>query len=79
MQKLLFKGSMICVGADNIYIPSMSNVSFVLLMSVMFLGSYIKHHHLREWSLITGRGGLQNGRGGHVKFYPYKKGGRKKF
>ena len=35
---------------------------------------------LRDWSLITGRGGLQNGRGGHVKFYPYKKGGgRKKF
>ena len=34
---------------------------------------------LREWSLITGRGGLQNGRGGHVKFYPYEKGGRKKF
>ena len=33
----------------------------------------------REWSLITGRGGLQNGRGGHVKFYPYEKGGRKKF
>ena len=33
----------------------------------------------RDWSLITGRGGLQNGRGGHVKFYPYKKGGRKKF
>ena len=24
-------------------------------------------------------GGLQNGRGGHVKFYPYEKGGRKKF
>ena len=34
---------------------------------------------IREWSLITGRGGLQNGRGGHVKFYPYEKGGRKKF
>ena len=34
---------------------------------------------VREWSLITGRGGLQNGRGGHVKFYPYEKGGRKKF
>ena len=34
---------------------------------------------LREWSLITGRGGLQNGRGGHVNFYPYEKGGRKKF
>ena len=26
-----------------------------------------------------GGGGLQNGRGGHVKFYPYEKGGRKKF
>ena len=24
-------------------------------------------------------GGLQNGKGGHVKFYPYEKGGRKKF
>ena len=34
---------------------------------------------LRDWSLITGRGVLQNGRGGHVKFYPYEKGGRKKF
>ena len=36
---------------------------------------------VRDWSLITGRGGLQNGRGGggHVKFYPYEKGGRKKF
>ena len=34
---------------------------------------------VRDWSLITGRGGLQNGRGGHVKFYPYTKGGRKKF
>ena len=33
---------------------------------------------LRDWSLITGRGGLQNGRGGHVKFYPYKKGGAQK-
>ena len=33
----------------------------------------------REWSLITGRGGggLQNGMGGHVKFYPYEKGGRR--
>ena len=30
---------------------------------------------LRDWSLITGRGGLQNGRGG-----PYENGGgRKKF
>ena len=30
--------------------------------------------HFGDWSLITGRGGLQNGRGGGVKFYPYKKG-----
>ena len=37
------------------------------------------HAILRDWSLITGRGGLQNGRGGHVKFYSYEKGGRKKF
>ena len=33
--------------------------------------------------LVTnyGEGGLQNGRGGggHVKFYPYEKGGRNKF
>ena len=32
--------------------------------------------------LVTnyGEGGLQNGRGGHMKFYPYEKGGgRKKF
>ena len=34
---------------------------------------------IRDWSHITGRGGggLQNGKGGggHVKFYPYEKGG----
>ena len=32
---------------------------------------------IRDWSLITGRAGrLQNGRGGgHLKFYPYEKGG----
>ena len=41
---------------------------------------------LRDWSLTTGRGGLQNGRGGatkreggDVKLYPYEQGGRKKF
>ena len=35
---------------------------------------------LRDWSLITRRGG--GGyitRGEHVKFYPYEKGGRKRF
>ena len=30
-----------------------------------------------DWSLIT-RGGLQNGSGGHMKFYPYEKGGTEK-
>ena len=32
---------------------------------------------IRDWSLITGRGGggLQHGRGGAVKIYPYEKGG----
>ena len=31
---------------------------------------------LRDWSLITGRGGgLQNGRGGTLSFTPTKKGG----
>ena len=39
---------------------------------------------LRDWSLITGRGGLQNGRGQsslfvNVKFYPMKRGGAKSF
>ena len=31
----------------------------------------------RDWSLITGRGGDATKRegGGHVKFYPYEKGG----
>ena len=33
---------------------------------------------LRDWPLITGREGLQNGNGGQVKFYPYKKGGGRK-
>ena len=31
---------------------------------------------LRDWSLITGRGGgLQNGRGGTLRFTPTKRGG----
>ena len=37
---------------------------------------------VRDWSLITGMGGgggLQNRRGGHMKFYPYEKGGGKSF
>ena len=34
---------------------------------------------VRDWSLITGRGGLQNGRGGAREVLPLRKGGRKKF
>ena len=36
---------------------------------------------LRDWSLITGRGGggYKAGGGVHVKFYPYVKGGGKSF
>ena len=30
---------------------------------------------LRDWSLITGRGATKREGGGHVKFYPYEKGG----
>ena len=31
---------------------------------------------IRDWSLITGRGGgYKTGGGGLVKFYPYEKGG----
>ena len=36
---------------------------------------FLMRFNFREWSLITGSGGLQNGRVGHVKFYPYEKGG----
>ena len=35
---------------------------------------------IRDWSLIMGRGATKRERGGgHVKFYPYKKGGGKSF
>ena len=33
---------------------------------------------LRDWSLITGRGGLQNGRGGAPEVLPLRKGGAEK-
>ena len=33
---------------------------------------------LRDWSLITGRGGLQNGRGGAREVLPLRKGGAEK-
>ena len=41
---------------------------------------------LQDWSLITGTGGGGGGgvgatkrEGGHMKFYPYEKGGQKRF
>ena len=34
---------------------------------------------VRDWSLITGRGATKREGGGHMKFYPYEKGGQKKF
>ena len=38
------------------------------------------HTLVRDWSLIKGRGGATKREGGgHVKFYPYEKGGRKKY
>ena len=38
------------------------------------------HSHIRDWSLITGKGGATKREGGgHVKFYPYEKGGQKTF
>ena len=42
---------------------------------------FVTHYTLlpvRDWSLITGRGGYKTGGGGHVKFYPYEKGGQKR-
>ena len=46
-------------------------------------GKYYKKYHRASSckGLVTNYGeggGLQNGRGGHVKFYPCEKGGRKK-
>ena len=40
----------------------------------------IETERIRDWSLITGRGGGLQKKRGHVKYYPYEKGGgRKKF
>ena len=40
---------------------------------------YFKKNEISDWSLIMGRGGATKREGGHVKFCPYKKGGRKTF
>ena len=44
-------------------------------MTLILSLNYLDMWSLRDWLLITERGGLQNGRGGHVKFYPYEWGG----
>ena len=50
-----------------------SNVLVVLLYAT----SYV---YIRDWSLITARGGATKREGGgHVKFYPYEKEGGKSF
>ena len=50
------------------------------LCSVFGPTAPLKMHSCKGLVTHYGEGGLQNGRGGHVKFYPYEKGGgRKKF
>ena len=55
----------------------------VLTLTVSVISPYLVTtgtvlHVLRDWSLITGRGGLQNGRGGIRSFTPTKRGEREK-
>ena len=47
----------------------------------IYLPEALNLFKLKDWSLIMGRGGAYKtgGGGNHVKFYPYKKGDRKKF
>ena len=50
---------------------------FTTTFGVKFDVAFNRQSALRDWSLITGRGGggYKTGGGGHVKFYPYEKGG----
>ena len=64
----------------------MSHTDFVSSVfqttSLTYCSSPFFHHivlMLRDWSLITGGGGAEKWEGGHVKFYPYEKGGWKNF
>ena len=54
-------------------VPHQCNQQLTLVdMKCDFVGSC----SLRDWSLITGRGGYKTGGGGgHVKLYPYEKKG----
>ena len=46
------------------------------VVSVFSVKYFVHSLNKRDWSLITGKGGGATKReGGHVKFYPYEKGG----
>ena len=49
----------------------------ISIYSLQYLTNHIKCHK----GVVTnyGEGGATKREGGHVKFYPYEKGGRKKF
>ena len=51
--------------------------TFELRQEMKRVASVEKEFAVRDWSLITGRGGggYKTGEGGYVKFYPYEMGG----
>ena len=51
----------------------------VMYNTVLCLLNSSETLEFRDWSLFTGRGGGYKTGRGVVKFYPYEKGGRKKF
>ena len=63
------------------------NKVFLMLFAVSFRPSFplIIYHvrlvvnHIQTFSTNSGEGGYKTGEGGHVKFYPYEKGGGKGF
>ena len=50
----------------------------VLVKSNISKSKFDNVFDIRDWSLITGRGGLQNGRGGAREVLPLRKGGAEK-
>ena len=66
---------------DSVTINIKSVMRFLFDFASYICNGQFRHSHSK--GLVTnygeGGGGLQNGRGGHVKFYPYEKGGRKSF
>ena len=64
----------------NIRSPVLS-LKLIIPMSVlgsMAMNMETSKKAVRDWSLITGRGGLQNGRGGAREVLPLQKGGAEK-